>query len=70
MNNKGSLLSLFNKAVWLLVFLLPLQSANSAAPWGINQMVALTDSTIEERPRMAAGPNGEMVAVYSMEYAI
>ena len=71
MNNKGSLLPFFKKAVWLLaVLLLPLQSAISAAPWGTNQMVALTDSTIEERPRMAAGPSGEMVAIYSLEYDI
>lgn len=33
-------------------------------------MVALTDSTIEERPRMAAGPSGEMVVIYSYEYDI
>jgi hypothetical protein len=71
MKYKVSLLSKFKKAFWLFgVLLLPLQSASSATTWGTNQMVALTDSTIEERPRMAAGPSGEMVAVYSLEYDI
>jgi len=66
-----SRLSTFKKAIWLLaVLLLPLQSANAAAPWGTNQMVALTGSTIEDRPRMAAGPSGEMAAVYSLDYDI
>jgi hypothetical protein len=71
MMHKGSLLAKIKKAVWLLtVLLLPLQSASAAAPWGTNHLVALTDSTIEDRPRMAAGPSGAMVAVYSLEYDI
>lgn len=49
---------------------LPLHSASSAAPWGVNQVVAITTATIEERPRMAGGPDGEMIAVYSLEYDI
>lgn len=69
--HRGFLISIYKRTVWLLVvLLLPLQSASALAPWRTNQMVALTDSTIEERPRMAAGPSGEMVAVYSLEYDI
>lgn len=72
MLHKPFLLSTLKKALWVftVLLLLPLQPAGAAAPWGTNQMVALTDSTIEERPRMAAGPGGEMVAVYSLEYDI
>jgi hypothetical protein len=54
----------------LLALLLPLSSASSAAPWSANQRVALTDTSIEERPRLAAAPDGEMQVVYSLEYDI
>jgi|WetSurMetagenome_2_1015567.scaffolds.fasta_scaffold116625_2 hypothetical protein len=71
MLHKPTVQSILKKALWLLAaLLLPLQAAGAAAPWGANHVVALTDSTIEDRPRMAAGPGGEMVAVFSLEYDI
>jgi hypothetical protein len=65
-----------NKKIWFILMcmfilvLLPVYTAYSAAPWGTNHLVAATTSSIDERPRMAAGPNGEMAAVYSMDYDI
>ncbi len=63
----------FERAILLLAFLslLPPQGVvNSAAPWGTNYVVAKTTSTVEEHPRMAAGPNGAMTAVYSLDYDV
>jgi len=71
MTHKSFLFALIKNSLLIVVLLLlPLQSASAASIWGINYTVALTDSTIEDRPRMAAGPSGEMAAIYSLEYDI